>query len=143
MYNRIYNLFFVLTASFALFAITGCSLMTPDPGDSAGSSAGYTDVAHPFTDVPVPSGFNPDRSKSFIYESGSGTIKAEMLVCPIGSLVEVSVAFLTRKEGVTQSVFFYPTVGVPLARTGTVRVILTNRRGSATDVYSTIIGSQT
>ena len=79
MYNRIYNLFFVLTASFALFAITGCSLMTPAPGDSADSEAGYTNVAHPFTDVPVPSGFNADRSKSFIYESGSGAIKVGRL----------------------------------------------------------------
>ena len=79
MYNRIYNLFFVLTASFALFVMTGCSLMTPDPGDSAEAEAGFTDVAQPFTDVPIPSGFSADRSKSFVYEAGSGAIKVGRL----------------------------------------------------------------
>ena len=79
MFNRIYYLFFVLTASFALLALTGCSLFTPDPGDSADSAAGFTNVAHPFTDVPIPSGFDADRSKSFVYESGSGEIKVGRL----------------------------------------------------------------
>ena len=76
MFNRIYNLFFVLTASFALLAMTGCSLFTPDPEDSV---AEITDVAHPFTDVPIPSGFDADRSKSFVYESGTGNIKVGRL----------------------------------------------------------------
>jgi len=59
--------------------MTGCSLMTPDPGDSADAEAGFTDVAQPFTDVPIPSGFSADRSKSFVYEAGSGAVKVGRL----------------------------------------------------------------
>lgn len=73
-----YNLIFVLTTSFALFVMAGCS-STPDTADSADSQAGFTDVAHPFTDVPIPAGFSADRSKSFVYESGSGSIKVGRL----------------------------------------------------------------
>ena len=36
-------------------------------------------MAHPFTDIPVPNGFKRDHSKSFIYESGSSTIKVGQL----------------------------------------------------------------
>ena len=75
--------------------------------------------------------------------SGSGNIKAEIQAGPIASLVTIAVVFLNGKEGDTQQVTFDPPVEVPLASTGTVRVIRTNRQGSATDVYSTIIGSQT
>ena len=32
-------------------------------------------TAYPFSDIPVPEGFFRDDAKSFIYESGSGTIK--------------------------------------------------------------------
>ena len=78
MDNRIFNLFFVLTASFAILLMIGCS-STPDSEDSTGSTAGFTDVALPFTDVPVPSGFDIDRSKSFVYESGSGAVKVGRL----------------------------------------------------------------
>lgn len=78
MDKRIYNLFLILTASFALLVMTGCS-STPDSGDSSGSAAEFSEVAHPFTDVPIPSGFDADRSKSFVYESGSGSIKVGRL----------------------------------------------------------------
>jgi len=74
--------------------------------------------------------------------AGSGNIKAEILAGPIAGLVAVATVFLNGKEGDTQQVFFDPPVEVPLASSGTVRVIRTNRQGSATDVYSTIIGSQ-
>lgn len=73
-----FNIFLILTASFALFVMTGCS-STPNAADSSDSQAGFSEVAHPFTDVPIPSGFNADRSKSFVYESGSGSIKVGRL----------------------------------------------------------------
>jgi len=73
--------------------------------------------------------------------SGSGNIKAEIQSGPIASLVTHAVVFLTGKEGDTQQVFFDPAIEVPVASTGTVRVIRTNRQGSATDVYTTIIGN--
>ncbi len=33
------------------------------------------ETAYPFSDIPVPFDFKRDSSKSFIYESGSGTVK--------------------------------------------------------------------
>ena len=33
------------------------------------------ETAYPFSDIPVPAGFSGDNAKSFIYESGSGTVK--------------------------------------------------------------------
>ena len=35
--------------------------------------------AYPFSDIPVPVGFSRDESKSWIYESGSGTVKVARL----------------------------------------------------------------
>ena len=32
------------------------------------------ELAYPFLDIPVPSGFERNHSKSFVYESGSGTV---------------------------------------------------------------------
>ncbi len=36
-------------------------------------------LAYPFTDIPIPKGFDRDHAKSFVYESGSGTIKVGRL----------------------------------------------------------------
>ena len=38
------------------------------------------ETAYPFSDIPIPSGFSRDDSKSFIYESGSGTVKVAKIV---------------------------------------------------------------
>jgi len=38
------------------------------------------ETAYPFSDIPVPSGFSRDNAKSFIYESGSGTVKVAKIV---------------------------------------------------------------
>ena len=73
--------------------------------------------------------------------SGSGNIKFEIQSGPIAGLVTVAVGFLTGRQGDTQQVNFEPAVEVPVTGTGTVRVIRTNRQGSATDLYSTIIGN--
>jgi len=77
MDKQICNLI-IITASFALFVMAGCA-SSPDAGDSADAGAGFSEVALPFTDVPIPSGFSADRSKSFVYESGSGSIKVGRL----------------------------------------------------------------
>ncbi|MBN4079849.1 hypothetical protein JYT60_01280 [bacterium AH-315-C08] len=37
-------------------------------------------TAYPFSDIPVPPDFTQDNSKSFIYESGSGTVKVGRLI---------------------------------------------------------------
>jgi hypothetical protein len=79
--------------------------------------------------------------KSVIF-SGSGNVKAEIQTGPVASLATVAVGFLTGRQGDTKQLFFDPPVEVPVTSTGTVRVIRTNRQGSATDVYSTIIGQE-
>ncbi len=33
------------------------------------------EVAYPFSDIPIPNGFDRDHAKSFVYESGSGSVK--------------------------------------------------------------------
>lgn len=78
--------------------------------------------------------------KSVIF-SGSGNVKAEIQGGPIAGLSTVAVGFLTGRGGDTKQLFFDPPFEVPATGTGTLRVIRTNRQGSAVDVYSTIIGS--
>jgi len=72
--------------------------------------------------------------------SGSGNIKFEVQAGPVASLVTVAVGFLTGRQGDTKQLFFDP----PVEATGTTptfRIIRTNRQGAATDLYSTIIGT--
>ena len=73
--------------------------------------------------------------------SGSGNVKAEIQVGPLASLATKAVVFLTGRQGDTKVVEFNPPIEVPVTGTGTVRIIKTNRQGAATDLYSTIIGS--
>jgi len=73
--------------------------------------------------------------------AGSGNIKFEVQSGPVAGLATVAVGFLNGRQGDTQQINFNPALEVPVTSTGTVRVIRTNRQGSATDVYSTIIGS--
>jgi hypothetical protein len=73
--------------------------------------------------------------------SCSGAMKVEIQTGPVATLVTKAVAFLNARQGDTKQVFFDPPIEVPVTSTGTVRVIRTNRNSSATDVYSTIIGS--
>jgi len=77
--------------------------------------------------------------KSVIF-SGSGSVKAEIQAGPLASLATVAVGFLTGRQGDTQQLFFDPAVEAT-GTTPTIRVILTNRQGSASDVYSTVIGN--
>jgi hypothetical protein len=73
--------------------------------------------------------------------SCSGAMKAEIQTGPVGSLATKAVVFLNARQGDTKQVNFDPPIEVPVTSTGTVRVIRTNRNSAATDVYSTIIGS--
>ena len=75
-----------------------------------------------------------------IIVSASGDCKFELQVGPVASLVTKAVGFLTGKEGDTKQLIFSPAIEVPVTSTGTVRIIRTNREGTAQDVYSTIIG---
>ena len=78
MHKRITILTFILMASLLLFSLGGCAGKKKTI-NSEDASAVFSDVAYPFTDVPIPAGFKSDRDKSFIYESGSGSIKVGRL----------------------------------------------------------------
>lgn len=77
--------------------------------------------------------------KSVIF-AASGSMRAEIKTGPIGTLVTKAVGFIPHQGG-TEQLFFDPPVEVPVTSTGTVRVTMTNREGSAMSVYSTIIGN--
>jgi len=50
-------------------------------------------TAYPFSDIPVPSNFSQDNSKSFIYESGSGTVKVGRLIYSGWENLEETITF--------------------------------------------------
>jgi len=77
--------------------------------------------------------------KSVIF-AASGAMKAEIQTGPVGTLVSKAVGFIPKAGG-TEQLFFDPPIEVPVTSTGTVRVVMTNREGSAMSVYSTIIGN--
>ena len=77
--------------------------------------------------------------KSVIF-AASGGMKATIQAGPVGTLVTKAVGFIAHQGG-TQQLFFDPPIEVPVTSTGTVRVIMTNREGSAQSLYSTIIGN--
>jgi len=77
--------------------------------------------------------------KSVIF-AASGGMKATVLAGPVGTLVTKAVGFIPHQGGTFQMVFD-PPIEVPVASTGTLRVTMTNREGSAMSVYSTIIGN--
>ncbi len=69
----------------------------------------------------------------------SGGGKVELQVGPVATLVSKWVGFVPKQGGLAQ-VKFDPPIEVPVASTGTVRLIRTNREGSSQDLYSTIVG---
>lgn len=71
--------------------------------------------------------------------SCSGGGKVELQVGPVASLVSKWVGFVPKAGG-NVSLKLDPPIEVPTTSTGTVRLIRTNREGSAQDLYSTIIG---
>lgn len=72
--------------------------------------------------------------------SSSGLGKVEVQVGPVASLVSKAVAFTNSTVGTVQ-LNFNPPIEVPVASTGTVRLIRTNRQNQAQDLYSTILGN--
>ena len=68
---------------FILLFFSGCATWDEwkigSDGKSEPPPPPITETAQPFTDIPVPSGFSRDNIKSFVYESGSGTVKVGRL----------------------------------------------------------------
>ena len=76
-----------------------------------------------------------------IHFASSGALKVEVQTGPVASLVSIAVGFLPKQGGKNEISFEGVPNEVPVASTGTVRVIRTNREGSSNDVYSTIVGN--
>lgn len=77
--------------------------------------------------------------RSVIFSS-SGKGKVEVQTGPVGSLATKAVAF-TNETVSTIQLNFNPPIEVPVASTGTVRLIRTNRQNQSQDLYSTILGN--
>ena len=72
--------------------------------------------------------------------SSSGACKIEVQTGPVASLATIAVGFIPKHGGSWEWTLAVAKE-VPVASTGTCRVIRTNREGAAQDVYSTIIGN--
>jgi len=70
---------------------------------------------------------------------GSGKEKVEVQVGPLAGLVTKYSGF--SEKDTPGEMEFVPAILVPATSTGTVRLIVTNRQGSAVSVYSTIMGT--
>ncbi|MEE9259171.1 MAG: hypothetical protein V3U37_06475 [Nitrospinaceae bacterium] len=68
----------ILTTCALLVFMSGCVFFQTSE-DIPDEKAKLIEVALPFSDIPVADGFDFDRSRSFIYESGSGAIKVGRL----------------------------------------------------------------
>lgn len=70
----------LLVSGLLILLASGCALMEP-----VEAPPGQGEVQNPaaltarFANVPIPPGFDLDRTKSFIYESGSGAVKVGKL----------------------------------------------------------------
>jgi len=64
---------------FSLFGswlfITGCATWEEMTATTPPPPPPPPEMVYPFSDIPVPNGFERDHAKSFVYESGSGTVK--------------------------------------------------------------------
>lgn len=76
-----------------------------------------------------------------VLASGSGKMKVEVQVGPVAGLATKAVGFSSTSNPNIE-LTFDPPIEVDDASTGTIRVIRTNREGSAQDVYSTILGQE-
>lgn len=84
---------------------------------------------------------NAEMSTKKVVVSSSGAAKFEVQAGPIAALVTVAVLFIPKKGGTDCLDLSSVPLLTPVAATGTVRVIRTNREGSSQDLYSTIIGN--
>jgi len=73
--------------------------------------------------------------------SSSGSMKVDIQTGPVASLVTVRTGFIPKRGGDGVWDVSQTPHEVPVASTGTVRVIRTNREGQSQDVYSTIVGN--
>ncbi|MFQ5482777.1 MAG: hypothetical protein ACE5ER_08455 [Nitrospinaceae bacterium] len=81
-----------------LAGFMGCAaLEPPPPTDPTTPSADPASLAVRFANVPIPPGFDLDRSKSFIYESGSGAVKVGRLYLSGWNAVDEVIQFFRNE----------------------------------------------
>lgn len=55
--------------------ISGCATLEEMTAEAPPPPPPPPELVYPFSDIPVPNGFDRNHSKSFVYESGSGSVK--------------------------------------------------------------------
>lgn len=103
--------------------------------DTAAALAGAATSNHDYTVV------NTTFLLKQVHFAASGALKVEVQTGPVLSLVTIAVGFIPKAGGSNVIDLNGVAREVPVASTGTVRVIRTNREGAAQDVYSTIVGN--
>lgn len=75
-----------------LILVTGCTTLKKSKGEVP-PAPDPINLAHPFSDIPIPKDFDRDQARSFIYESGSKSIKVGRLFFSGSSKLEETVEF--------------------------------------------------
>ncbi len=87
----------ILSLFGAFFFTVGCATWEELTVEKPTPPPPPPELAYPFSDIPVPNGFERDHSRSFVYEAGSGTVKVgRFFYSGWGSLDEV-VSFLQNE----------------------------------------------
>jgi hypothetical protein len=71
MFKRIFLLSLFVTLLFS----TGCATWEEMIAQKPSAPPPPPELVYPFSDIPIPHGFEQNHEKSFVYESGSGTVK--------------------------------------------------------------------
>jgi hypothetical protein len=58
-----------------LLLSTGCAKWEEMIAQAPPAPPPPPELVYPFSDIPIPNGFQQNHTKSFVYESGSGTVK--------------------------------------------------------------------
>ena len=66
---------FLLSLFVTLFYSAGCATWEEMTAEAPPSPPPPPELVYPFSDIPIPNGFERNQEKSFVYESGSGTVK--------------------------------------------------------------------
>jgi hypothetical protein len=78
MSDKLFSLKWIALAVLATFVFSACASNKTMAAGANGEPTSIKD-ANPFASIPIPGNFKFDSNKSFIYESGSGTVKVGRL----------------------------------------------------------------
>jgi hypothetical protein len=81
----------------ALFFSTGCETLEEMTTQKPPSPPPPPELVYPFSDIPIPNGFDQDHTKSFVYESGSGTVKVGRFIYSGWSKLDTVISFFQNE----------------------------------------------